>query len=490
MRHRAGAATGACGYGHRVLVAGGWLLIGIGGCVKENEGAGAESALAASGAQGPLGRAEDPGGAVDPRRRTSVTEAVARVAPTVVTVQTEIVERAPVDPFDLLFGRAPGERISPGIGSGFIVRGDGVIVTNAHVVSGAARIFVALGDGTTYPARLLGADEPNDLAVLKVEARDLPVATLGDSRTLIVGETVIAIGNPFGFVLGSPEPSVTTGVISATGRNLVGQAQDGQMYLDMIQTDAAINPGNSGGPLITVLGEVIGVNSSIYSPTGASVGLGFAIPINRVRRVTEDLLVSGTIRQPWIGIKPDIPAATTPRDLLRSGVVVATVVPGSPAARAGIVPGDVVLRAGERVLRSPYDWEAMRLELRVGEEVSLLVRRGARELSVGVRVADLPEVSAPKVEVLRELELVTLTPVIRADRGVRAERGALIYRISARVSDEIGIEAGDVLLQVNRTPIERAEDVSRAIDYYAGRGPIRLFFERGQRVYTTDFVVR
>ena len=198
-----------------------------------------------------------------------------------------------------VFGGRTGPRVLPGLGSGFITRADGVVITNAHVVVGATRISVALPDGTTFPARLLGADTLNDLAVLKIDGRNLPVVKLGNSSDLVVGEWAIAIGNPFGFVLGNSEPSVTAGVISATGRNLAVRAEGPGIYVDMIQTDASINPGNSGGPLVNAVGEVIGVNSSIYSPSGGSVGLGFAIPINRVKRVTEDLLAHGTIRRPW-----------------------------------------------------------------------------------------------------------------------------------------------------------------------------------------------
>src|SRR3982750_4283101 len=236
-------------------------------------------------------------------RRTAITDAVARVAPSVVTVQTELVERVPADVFEQFFGGRSGQRAAAGLGSGFIVRADGAILTNAHVVAGATRISVAMKDGTTYPARLVGIDETNDLAVLKIDARNLPVAPLGSSTNLLIGEWAIAIGNPYGFLLANSEPSVTAGVISGTGRNLVGRGEGNGIYVDMIQTDASINPGNSGGPLVNALGEVIGVNSSIYSPTGGSVGLGFAIPINRVKRVTEDLLLHGAVRTPWIGVK-------------------------------------------------------------------------------------------------------------------------------------------------------------------------------------------
>ncbi|MBX6330932.1 MAG: trypsin-like peptidase domain-containing protein [Gemmatimonadaceae bacterium] len=427
---------------------------------------------------------------IDSRRRTLITDAVAKVAPSVVTVQTEVVQHAPVDPFEAFFGRASGDRVLPGLGTGFIVRSDGVIVTNAHVINDADSISVALRDGTTYRAKLLGKDEINDIAVLKIDAKNLPVATLGSSDNLLIGEWVIAIGNPYGFLLGNPEPSVTTGVISATGRNLVARSEGNATYVDMIQTDAAINPGNSGGPLVDAVGEVIGVNSSIYTPSGGSVGLGFAIPINRVKRVTEDLLLHGAIRRPWLGIKLELPETENVRQALRSGVVVRSVVPGSPAARAGLRPGDTLVRSRDRVLRNPFDWEAEQLDLRVGEQVRLVVRRDGRTFSVRVTVADLPEVSAPKVAVLKELEVVTLTPAIRAERGIRSQHGALIYNVSPRVSDDLGIEKGDVIVQINRAPIDDAQDVAKALNAYAGRGVIRMFFERAGRIYSTDFMIR
>src|SRR4029079_12371199 len=275
---------------------------------------------------------------VNASRRTAITEAVARVAPSVVTVQTEVVERVPADVFEQFFGGRSAQRAAAGLGSGFIVRADGAILTNAHVVAGATRISVAMKDGTNYPARLIGIDETNDLAVLKIDARNLPVAPLGSSNNLVIGEWAIAIGNPYGFILANTEPSVTVGVVSGTGRNVAAQSEGAGVYVDMIQTDASINPGNSGGPLVNALGEVIGVNSSIFSPSGGSVGIGFAIPINRARRVAEDLLAHGVVRRPWMGIQPRLSRAVGPTG--NAGVVVASVVPGSPAARSGIRAGD------------------------------------------------------------------------------------------------------------------------------------------------------
>jgi serine protease Do len=421
-------------------------------------------------------------------RRTPITEAVARVSPAVVTVQTEAT--APVNnPFDAFFG-GRSDRATQGLGSGFIIRADGVIVTNAHVVSGATAVKVALRDGTTYPAKVVGVDETNDLAVLRIDAQRLAVAPLGTSDDLIIGEWAIAIGNPYGFFLGNTEPSVTAGVISGTGRNLVGQVEGGGVYVDMIQTDASINPGNSGGPLVNALGEVIGVNSSIYTPTGGSVGLGFAIPINRVRRVAEDLLAHGAVRRPWIGVQLRLPDAANSRTMLTGGVTVRSVAPGSPADRAGVRPGDVIVRSRGRELRNPYDWEAELLDLRVGDSVPLTIRRNGQDLTATVTVADLPEVNAPKVEVLKELQLVTLTPAIRSERTIRSNHGAVIYSVTPRVSDELGIRAGDVIVQINRTPIESANRAAEALNYYGGRGPIRMYFEHNGQVYTTDFSIQ
>lgn len=423
------------------------------------------------------------------QRRTAITSAVSRVSPSVVTVQTEVVEAVPADFYEQFFGGRSGRRSAAGLGSGFIVREDGVIVTNAHVVAGATKISVALRDGTTYPAKLLGADETNDLAVIKIAAKGLPVAPLGTSSNLLIGEWAIAIGSPYGFLLANTEPSVTAGVVSGTGRNLAAESGGAGVYVDMIQTDASINPGNSGGPLVNAMGEVIGVNSSIYSPSGGSVGLGFAIPINRARRVTEDLLAHGVIRRPWVGIKIGATQPATPGSPSK-GAVIASVVPGSPAARAGIQPNDVLVQSRDRLVHNAYDWEAERLELRVGDDVPLVVKRGGRDIKVSVKVADLPDVNAPKVTVLREIQLVTLTPAIRAERSIRRANGALVQSVSQRVAEQLGIQAGDVILQINQVPIADAEAAARALDYYSGRGGIVMYIERQGQVYTTEFVIQ
>lgn len=428
--------------------------------------------------------------AIAAQRRTAITEAVASVSPAVVTVQTEAVRQ--VTTYDFFFGPQSREQTSSGIGSGFIIRSDGIILTNAHVVAGATKISVAMRDGQTFSAKRLGMDELNDLAVLSIDARNLPVAAMGTSRGLLIGEWAIAIGNPYGFVLGNTEPSVTAGVISATGRNLTARAEGGGLYVDMIQTDASINPGNSGGPLVNAMGEVIGVNSSIYSPSGGSIGLGFAIPIDRARRVAEDLIAHGRARQPWIGVRIDEPGSgTAGRGGLSRGAVVSLVTPGSPAEAAGIRRGDVLIRSRERALRNSYDWEAELLDLRVGDDVPLTVRRGSREMEIHVTVADRPEVTAERVAVLRDLELVDVTPAIKAERSIRnTGGGALIVSVTPRVGDDLGIRNGDVIVQVMNTPVRDARHVKQLLESYTGRGRIRMFFERDGRVFSTDFAIR
>ena len=237
-------------------------------------------------------------------------------------------------------------------------------------------------------------------------------------------------------------------------------------------------------------GQVVGVNSSIYSNSGGSIGLGFAIPINRARRVADDIVTHGRVRRPWIGVRLEQPKTDNPRDLIARGARVATIAAGSPAAKAGIRVGDQIVRSRTRSIRNRFDWDAALLDLRVGDQVPLVLRLDNADVPVTVSIADLPEVSAPKVQVLKDLELVTLTAAIRGERGVRSERGALVYKATDRISQELNILPGDVIIQINRTQIGSAEDASRALDYYAGRGLIRMVCERNGQPFFTDFVIR
>ena len=423
-------------------------------------------------------------------RQTAITRAIAAVSPAVVTVQTEQVQQVQPDLFDWMWGNGPRSRSESGLGTGVVIRPDGVIVTNAHVVADANKVSVMLPSGAVYPATVKGVDATQDVAVIKIDARNLPVADLGNSDDVIVGEWAIAIGNPYGFMLGNPEPSVTVGVISGTGRNLVSGANGPQAYFDMIQTDAAINPGNSGGALVNADGQVIGLNSSIYTPSGGSVGLGFAIPINRVKHDVEDLLTHGEVRRPWIGVKLRVPNGSNIRDAIAQQAEIQTVVPASPAARAGLKAGDVIVSENGRTIHNMYDWEGALLDLGVDQDVHLEMRRGTRTFQATVRTVNLPEVDAPKVEVLKQLELVTVTPAIRAERNLRTRAGALIFKVSDRMANELGIQTGDVIVRINNVDIHSADEASTALNRFAGRGPIRMYLERSGTYFITDFEIR
>ena len=411
---------------------------------------------------------------VDESRRTAIVRAAERVAPAVVSVS--VLRREQIQPRSLWeeFFLPPGaERRVQGLGSGFIIREDGLIMTNEHVVRGAEHVVVTLSDGRDFDAEIVGTDEATDLALLRIRSGGkFPVAPLGNSDDLMIGEWVVAIGNPLGFVVSNPEPTVTAGVVSGIGRDITPD-RDGSRgwYLDMIQTDASINPGNSGGPLVNVLGEVVGVNSSIVSRSGGSEGLGFAIPINRARRIAADLLDDGEVRRAWFGF--EVAPAKADRGRRSRQVEIASVVEGSPAAAAGLRPGMILERAGGKPVRTLLDWKAVELDAEVGRPVELVVNGR----TVRVTPRDLPSLAAERVRALSDFELVTLTPAIRAERGLVSESGALIVSLS-EAARSVGFAEGDLIIQINRVRIRSAEDAARLLQRLSGRGMVRVFFER------------
>jgi serine protease Do len=423
---------------------------------------------------------------LDATRRTAIVNAVEAIAPAVVSINVTSRRRVtPRTPWDMFFVPQGAERLVQGFGTGLIARPDGVIITNQHVVAGAERIVVTTADGRDLPGRVLGEDPVTDIAVVKVDARDLPVARLGRSADLMTGEWVVALGNPYAYMLGNSEPTVTVGVVSATGRNILPTGDQAGLYLDMIQTDAAINPGNSGGPLVNAPGEVVGINSSIFSSSGGSIGLGFAIPIERAVRVADEIVRSGAMRRAWTGL--EVAGARGMAEWRSAGgVTVTSVAPGGPAARAGVGAGDVLTAANGRQLRNYLDWEAVKLDLHVGDAVTLSVRNAAGSSERRVVTGDLPSVAAEKVTVLRDLELVTVTPAIRSERDLRSSDGALIYRISAQVARATGLAAGDVVIDVNRTRIRDAEQLASVLRAMSAREPFRVTFERAGNYHFVD----
>jgi serine protease Do len=412
-------------------------------------------------------------------RRNAIVVASQRVAPSVVSVN--VVRRSTAQPRTLFESMFFGERSSreAGLGSGFIIRQDGLVLTNEHVVRNATEIVVTLPDGRDFAAQVVGVDEVSDLALLRLrDARQLPVAPLGHSQNLIIGEWAIAIGNPFGFSLSNAEPTVTAGVISGVGRNIIPNDNEGEgLYLDMIQTDASINPGNSGGPLVNAHGEVIGVNSSIISGSGGSIGLGFAIPIDRAQRIAADLLASGHVRRAWIGA--DV-KASAPNTFGRSRFVeVEQVSEGSPAARGGLRVGMQILRVGGRPVYNPLDWQARIIDSRVGQPLEIVVNESGRQRTVRVTPLDVPSLAAERVSALRDhFELITVTPAIRSERRISSPRGALIVNLSVDAR-RLGLRQYDVIADINRVPVRSAEEAANIMRQLASRqAPVRLGIER------------
>jgi serine protease Do len=430
---------------------------------------------------------------VDASRRTAIVRAAERVAPAVVSVN--VIRRETYQPRSLwesFFMPPSVSRDVAGLGSGFIIDAQGLVLTNEHVVRGATELVVTLRDGRDFEADLVGSDEVTDLALLRLRnvSGSLPVAPLGSSASLIIGEWVVAIGNPFGFMLANAEATVTAGVVSGVGRNIIpeGSGEGGGWYLDMIQTDASINPGNSGGPLVNALGDVIGVNSSIISGSGGSVGLGFAIPIDRARRVARDLQRDGNVRRAWVGLEV---TAHEPNRWGRSRQIrVQRVAPGSPAAAAGVQPGMIIVSAGGRVVGSPLDWEARLLDVRVGETLDVAVQQGDRRRTLRIGTEDLPSLAAARVRALDELELVTLTPAIRSERRLASEQGALIIR-AGDAAQRVGLRDGDLIVQLNRTPIRTAAEAATLLRRLEGtRTSMRAVVERQGQLLTLSFYIR
>src|SRR4051794_17514422 len=426
--------------------------------------------------------------AVDVSRRTALVTAADRVSRSVVSINVTSRQQAtPRSPWDFFFV-PEGARVVQGYGTGFILRSSGIIVTNQHVVANAERVVVTLPDGSDLPATVLGEDPVTDIAVLRVKREGLPTVAVGRSTDLMIGEWVVALGNPYAYLLGNAEPTVTVGVVSATSRNILPTGEQTGLYLDMIQTDAAINPGNSGGPLTNALGEVIGVNSSIFSSSGGSVGLGFAIPIERALRVADEIIRNGSVRRAWVGLEVE-GAAAMRNWKSQGGVVVASVTPDGPAAGAGLKPGDVLVQANGRRLRNYLDWEAVKLDLHVGDGVDLSVRSGGGTVRRRIVTGDLPTVTAEKVTVLQDLQLINVTPQVQAERGIRSDRGALIFRISSQVSRATGLREGDVIVGINRSAVQTASEVEDLLNVRSGE-VIRVYLEREGQITFTDLVFR
>src|SRR6266498_3504780 len=435
--------------------------------------------------------------------QTSYADIVSHVSPAVVTVHSTERARAAQqfpffnDPFfrDFFGDRTPQQQPPQkveGLGSGVIVNGDGYILTNHHVVDGAVEIKIELTDNRTFTAKLVGSDPPSDLALLKIEAKNLPVLPLGDSDKVRVGDVVLAVGNPLGI-----GQTVTSGIISAKGR--ATGLSDGS-FEDFLQTDAAINRGNSGGALVNTNGELVGINSQILSPSGGNIGIGFAIPSNMARVVLDQLLKSGKVRRGTLGITiqpvtPDL-AASLNMPAAR-GAIVNSVQAGGPAERAGIKREDVITAVNNQPVADSNSLRNVVARTSPGTDLTLTDVREGREQQFTITLGELPVNAKPAADEGTNggssgsgkfgLGLEPLTPELAAQLGLsRGEQGLVVTQLDpGGPGADAGIREGDVILEVNRQPVRSVSDFTAAVQKSASRPVLVLVNRRGTVVYLT-----
>lgn len=410
------------------------------------------------------------------------------VGPSVVSISTEQIHKIPArrfvspfrespfgeeDFFDRFFkdffGEIPEREFKQrGLGSGIIIDKRGYILTNEHVVGEADKITITLPDGREFKGKVKGKDIRSDIAVVKIDAKNILVAKLGDSDTVKIGQWAIAIGNPFGFMVRSPQPTVTVGVISATGRSIGGRLARDRDYSSLIQTDAAINPGNSGGPLVNIKGEVIGINVAIFSTTGGYQGVGFAIPINTAKYIIEQLIEGKEVLYGWLGVNVqeidqqladyfDLPD--------RKGVLVAKVLPGSPAEKGGLKEGDIIKTFDGKEVTSLTDLITRVGHTKVGEKVKVKIIRDKKEKILEIKIGKRPEGAEELVKpaaiekAWRGIEVAPITPeTVRKYRLTQREGVVVINIKPGSPADEAWIRPGDVIDGINNLPVKDIKD--------------------------------
>ncbi len=414
--------------------------------------------------------------------------AVVNISTTTAPVRTQMqlpqIPGEPGDPIQEFFRRfqipmPQGDAIRKGVGSGFIVSADGYILTNAHVVDDASEVTVKLTDKREFKAKVIGVDRRTDVALVKIDARDLPMVRIGDASRARVGEWVAAIGSPFGL-----ENTVTAGIISAKSRSLPDEN-----YVPFIQTDVAINPGNSGGPLFNMAGEVIGINSQIYSRTGGYMGLSFAVPIDVAMKVKNDLQKYGKVSRGRLGVT----IQGVSQDLADSfglkkaqGALVAAVEPKSPADKAGIKTGDIILSVDGRTIENSIDLPRVIGESRPGTAVTLKVwRQGeTKELRASLGEAPAEKVARADSESKAKPSKLGLAvrPLTEEERKQIEAEGGLLVEQSEGPAARAGVQAGDVILAFNNQPVKTVDQLRRLVD--RSRGSIALLIQReGNKIY-------
>lgn len=425
----------------------------------------------------------------------SLSDDIAQIAETVgpAVVNIDVVRYVETSPFsfrDPIFEwffeqREEFRRRVPqrGAGSGFIVNEEGYILTNEHVVRGAEEIKVTLSDGREFIGEVVGSDVTTDMAIVKIEANSLPVAKMGDSDSLRVGEMVIAIGNPYGL-----EKTVTLGVVSAKGRD-IRAGSDGQEYRNLIQTDTAINPGNSGGPLLNTDGEVIGINTAIIP---YAQGIGFAIPISVAKRNIDDLITLGKVRRAWLGvyIQQVTPEIAEQFNLEKAeGVLVGDVIEGSPAQEAGLSRGDVILSVNEKEVNSPQELQDTIRAIEIGENTELVVKRDGKEITLVVKIGEMPANDSVEereriFSVQTGVKVQEVTQEIAREAGLSEVKGLLITDvIPGSSADDRGLRSGDIILEANRKEVSSIDEWENIIGQLEPGDTLLLLIFRSNRTY-------
>ncbi len=378
------------------------------------------------------------------------------------------------------FGDIPREYTQRGLGSGFIIDQEGYILTNQHVIQDADKITVTLPDGRRIEAELKGSDPRSDLAVIKINAHNLPVAKLGNSDEIKIGQWAIAVGNPYGFIVGSAEPTVTAGIVSATGRSLP-QASQRRNYTDLIQTDAAINPGNSGGPLVNLRSEVIGINVAIFSPSGGNIGIGFAIPSNTAKEILARLIAGKKVLYGWLGISvQDLNEELAEYFAISDGqgALVVKVLEDSPAEKAGFKEGDVIRKVVGKEVKDVRGLLREVGKTEVGRVINVEVIREKRvftlTVEVGQRPEDFEEVVRASEKVWRGMEVSEITSELARRYGIEEQQGVVVSYVEPQSSAyQAGLTPGDVIIFINNQRIKNIKDYESVTKTVKGNALIR-----------------
>lgn len=436
-----------------------------------------------------------------PKEALSLQDAFVKVSkdvgPAVVSISTEHTERYQTryypfaqfedNFFNDFFVEGPQKEYKRiGLGSGFIINKEGYVITNEHVIHGADKITVTLPDSREFEARLTGSDVYSDLAVIKIEPKgELPFAKLGDSDNVQIGHWAIAIGNPFAFAVKNPEPTVTVGVVSALHRSLPMTDKRVREYTDLIQTDAAINPGNSGGPLVNIYGDVIGINVAIFTLSGGSEGIGFAIPINVAKKIVNDLMQGKKVLYGWLGViiqDVDNNLASYFGLSDKDGVLISRIVDSSPAEKSGLKTGDVIISMDGEKIKNTENLIRSILKKNIGEKVSLGVIRDSKLYTTSVEIGARPEDKAvvaqekitppplqKTINLWRGIEVSIITSEMAQRFKISSESGVIVTSVKpGSPAERSGIRPGDVIYEINRSPVKNIRDYFNIIDKASG----------------------